>query len=251
MYLMLMLQNAVKEMASPAGEIQLWSILYMPEVYRQILTGGEEVKGDYKTNVFAFWKEIDAILKDYYKNVKFDADGVEEVTNEYDKNVFKDYSVFVPKKDFRWKIFKNAFLIDYMTSNDKTFKMDEMYSNTANLLKYLSDDKIGKKLRSEWDNTTNRLSMYSADDAWINSFSIAGFRALEGPNKYLKQYFKARIKKDVFNALVNIDELDKERSNQHKDVINFLNTDFFPFIDISNDINVDCISYCDEVQAFF
>ena len=70
---------------------------------------------------------VEILINQKYKNVKFDADGVEEVTNEYDKNVFKDYSVFVPKKDFRWKIFKNAFLIDYMTSNDKTFKMDEMY----------------------------------------------------------------------------------------------------------------------------
>jgi hypothetical protein len=242
--LMLMLQNEFQEINTTGGEIQLWSILYMPEIYRQMQTGGEEVKGDYKTNVFAFWKEIDAILKDYYKNVSFSNDGIEDKSNKYDQNVFKPYSVFVPKGDFRWKIFKNSILIDYMTSNDKTLKADEMYSNTANLLKYLSDDKIGATLRSGWDNSTNRLSAYSVsnNEAWINSFSIAGFRALEGPNKYLKQYFKARIKKDVFNALVNIDELDKERSNQHKDVINFLNTEFFPFIDISNDINIDCTS---------
>jgi hypothetical protein len=241
---MLMLQNEFQEINTTGGEIQLWSILYMPEIYRQMQTGGEEVKGDYKTNVFAFWKEIDAILKDYYKNVSFSNDGKEDKSNKYDQNVFKPYAVFVPKGDFRWKIFKNSILIDYMTSNDKTLKADEMYSNTANLLKYLSDDKIGATLRSGWDNSTNRLSAYSVsnNEAWINSFSIAGFRALEGPNKYLKQYFKARIKKDVFNALVNIDELDKERSNQHKSVIDFLNTDFFPFIDISNDINVDCTS---------
>ena len=86
-----------------------------------------------------------------------------------------------------------------MTSNDKTFQAPEMYENTANLIRYLSDNQIGKQLRSDWDNSTNRLASFSAQAPWIDSFSIAGFRALEGPNQYLKKYFKAKIFIDVFN----------------------------------------------------
>jgi hypothetical protein len=179
--LMLILQNEFQEINITGGEIQLWSILYMPEIYRQMQNGGEHVPDYYKTNVFAFWKEIDAILKNYYKNVTFSEDRIGDYSNKYDQNVFKPFSVFVSTSDFRWKIFKSAILIDYMNSNDKTLKRDEMYSDTANLLKYLSDDKIGESLRSGWYNATNRLSAYSVsnNEAWIDSFTIAGFREFD------------------------------------------------------------------------
>jgi hypothetical protein len=240
--LMYLLQDVYTGINTTKGELQLWSILYMPEVFKILQKGGEKVKDDYQTNVFAFWSEINAISKDYYQNVSHQANGAEESSNSYNQNVFKPFSVFVSDRDFRWKIFKNAILIDYMTSNDKTFKALEMYKNTANLIRYLSDNQIGGQLRSDWDNSTNRLASFSKDDKWIDSFSIAGFRALEGPNQYLKKYFKARIFSDVFNGLINIDEQHKDTLKQKKDVLEFLNAEFFPSIDCNNDINVDCTS---------
>ena len=240
--LMYLLQEVYTGINTTRGELQLWSVLYMPEIFKILQKGGEKVRGDYQTNVFAFWSEINAISKDYYQNVTHQANGAEETTNDYNKNVFKPFSVFVSPSDFRWKIFKNAILIDYMTSNDKTFQAQEMYENTANLIRYLSDNQIGKQLRSDWDNSTNRLASFSAQAPWIDSFSIAGFRALEGPNQYLKKYFKAKIFSDVFNGLINIDEQDKDTLKQKKDVLEFLNAEFFPSIDCNNDINVDCTS---------
>ena len=240
--LMYLLQEVYTGINTTRGELQVWSVLYMPEIFKILQKGGEKVRGDYQTNVFAFWSEINAISKDYYQNVTHQANGAEETTNDYNKNVFKPFSVFVSPSDFRWKIFKNAILIDYMTSNDKTFQAQEMYENTANLIRYLSDNQIGKQLRSDWDNSTNRLASFSAQAPWIDSFSIAGFRALEGPNQYLKKYFKAKIFSDVFNGLINIDEQDKDTLKQKKDVLEFLNAEFFPSIDCNNDINVDCTS---------
>jgi hypothetical protein len=241
--LMYLLQEVYTGINTTKGELQLWSVLYMPEIFKILQKGGEKVKGDYQTNVFAFWSEINAISKDYYQNVSHNnVTGAEETTDDYNKNVFKPFSVFVSTSDFRWKIFKNAILIDYMTSNDKTFEAQEMYENTANLIRYLSDNQIGKQLRSDWDNSTNRLASFSAQAPWIDSFSIAGFRALEGPNKYLKKYFKAKIFSDVFNGLINIDEQDKDKIKQKENVVDFLNAEFFPSIDCNNDINVDCTS---------
>ena len=240
--LMYLLQEVYTGINTTRGELQLWSVLYMPEIFKILQKGGEKVRGDYQTNVFAFWSEINAISKDYYQNVSHQANGAEETTNDYNKNVFKSFSVFVSASDFRWKIFKNAILIDYMTSNDKTFEAQEMYKNTANLIRYLSDNQIGKQLRSDWDNSTNRLASFSAQAPWIDSFSIAGFRALEGPNQYLKKYFKSKIFSDVFNGLINIDEQDKDTLKQKENVVDFLNAEFFPSIDCNNDINVDCTS---------
>jgi len=241
--LMYLLQEVYTGINTTKGELQLWSVLYMPEIFKILQKGGEKVKGDYQTNVFAFWSEINAISKDYYQNVSHNnVTGAEETTDDYNKNVFKPFSVFVSTSDFRWKIFKNAILIDYMTSNDKTFEAQEMYENTANLIRYLSDNQIGKQLRSDWDNSTNRLASFSAQAPWIDSFSIAGFRALEGPNQYLKKYFKAKIFSDVFNGLINIDEQDKDTIKQKENVVDFLNAEFFPSIDCNNDINVDCTS---------
>ena len=241
--LMYLLQEVYTGINTTRGELQLWSVLYMPEIFKILQKGGEKVRGDYQTNVFAFWSEINAISKDYYQNVTHNSEtGAEETTNDYNKNVFKPFSVFVSPSDFRWKIFKNAILIDYMTSNDKTFQAPEMYENTANLIRYLSDNQIGKQLRSDWDNSTNRLASFSAQAPWIDSFSIAGFRALEGPNQYLKKYFKAKIFSDVFNGLINIDEQDKDTIKQKENVVAFLNAEFFPSIDCNNDINVDCTS---------
>jgi hypothetical protein len=240
--LMYLLQDVYSGINTTRGELQLWSVLYMPEVFKILQKGGEKVKDDYQTNVFAFWSEINAISKDYYQNVSHQANGAEEASISYNENVFKPFSVFVSDRDFRWKIFKNAILIDYMTSNDKTFKALEMYKNTANLIRYLSDNQIGGQLRSDWDNSTNRLASFSKDHKWIDSFSIAGFRALEGPNQYLKKYFKAKIFSDVFNGLINIDDQDKDTLKQKSDVVAFLNAEFFPSIDCNNDINVDCTS---------
>ena len=241
--LMYLLQEVYTGINTTRGELQLWSVLYMPEIFKILQKGGDKVRGDYQTNVFAFWSEINAISKDYYQNVTHNSEtGAEETTNDYNKNVFKPFSVFVSPSDFRWKIFKNAILIDYMTSNDKTFQAPEMYENTANLIRYLSDNQIGKQLRSDWDNSTNRLASFSAQAPWIDSFSIAGFRALEGPNQYLKKYFKAKIFSDVFNGLINIDEQDKDTIKQKENVVAFLNAEFFPSIDCNNDINVDCTS---------
>ena len=239
--LMYLLQDVYAEQNSSLGELQLWSFLYMPEVFKNLIDAGSLVKNDYLTNVFAFWSEINAISKDYYQNVEVDpVTGI--VSGEINKNVFNDFSVFKTPRDFRWKIFKNGVLIDYMTQSNKTFEAKEMYKNTADLIRYLSDNKIGSNLRSVWDNSTNRLASFSAQDPWIDSFSIAGFRALEGPNQYLKKYFKAKIFSDVFNGLINIDEQDKDTIKQKENVVAFLNAEFFPSIDCNNDINVDCTS---------
>ena len=150
----------------------------MPEVFKNLIDAGSLVKNDYLTNVFAFWSEINAISKDYYQRVMKPFSEFEPI-RDFNQNVFKPFSVFVSERDFRWKIFKNAILIDYTSSNNKIFKAKEMYENTANLIRYLSDNQIGGQLRSDWDNSTNRLASFSKDEKWIDSFSIVGFREFD------------------------------------------------------------------------
>ena len=176
--LMYLLQDVYAGINTTGGELQLWSFLYMPEIFKIFQYRSEKVTDDFQTNVFAFWSEINAISKDYYQKVMKPFSEFEP-SRDFNQNVFKPFSVFVSDRDFRWKIFKNAVLIDCTSSNNKIFKAKEMYENTANLIRYLLDNQIGNHLRSDWDNSTNRLASFSKDEKWIDSFSIVGFREFD------------------------------------------------------------------------
>jgi hypothetical protein len=133
--LMYLLQDVYTGIKATGGELQLWSFLYMPEIFNILQKGGEKVADTRKSNVFAFWSEINAISKDYYQRVMKPFSDFEPI-RDFNQNVFKPFSVFVSERDFRWKIFKNAILIDYTSSNNKIFKVkEEMYENTANLFR--------------------------------------------------------------------------------------------------------------------
>ena len=70
-----------------------WLIYYMPDGFVKFNSDKEWIKRDYRTNIFAAWKEVDAVLRDYYVNNggQIKDDGSTDIQNN-GISYFKDFS---------------------------------------------------------------------------------------------------------------------------------------------------------------
>jgi len=92
-----------------------WAIIFMPDGFTQFNQDKPWVVRDYRSNVFATWKEIDAVVRDFYSNGVESVNGV--LSNKQDgRSAFAEFAIAVDeinRGNFSFNPFVNGVLFDY------------------------------------------------------------------------------------------------------------------------------------------
>jgi hypothetical protein len=176
---------------------------------------GDNVK-QYKTNVFAFWKEIDVVLRDYYDSVDpnkliKNSEGSRNITDDLNKEKkratrFHDLAIIADdnkKGRYGLQIFNDALLIDQRNINERNINLNQLYKNVSRLLEMISGT-YGDQVRSHLDNTVLKFAADSflTNKPWIKQFWSAGYAEIRGGSEYFKKYVIANIRLLVFQAFL-------------------------------------------------
>ena len=189
-----------------------WVIFYMPDGFVKFNADKEHVKSDYRSNVFATWKEIDAVLRDYYVNGTTN-DGTEELKSG--RTYFSDWAISDDKinaKNFKFLPFSNALLIDYTNEKGKQISIEnnQLYKNVAQFLCFISIGEFGGKFRSDFNNTLKRNAWNSivSKEKWVKQFTSAGYSEIRGGSFLFDRYCQFQLRKSLTTALIGNKEDD-------------------------------------------
>ena len=186
------------------------AVLYMPDTFVEFQ---HENVDRYKTNVFAFWKELDAIQRDYFEsintNLLYDSIG-KQVNNSSTKNTsFSKFAIIseISNKDrYAFQVFNDAILIDTKNTNQSEIKLPQLYKNVARMLE-MTTGEYGDKIRVHLYNSILKFASQSFVNKkpWIKQYWSAGYAEIKGGSEFFKNYVKANIKLNVYNAFYGED----------------------------------------------
>lgn len=189
----------------------------------------------YKTNVFAFWKEIDAVLRDYFNAIDPTIFGNSKVdstsfilTNDAEKGKkgstsFHNFAIISEKSHadrYAFQVFNDAMLIDQRNLKDRSIPLTQLYKNVARLLE-MTTGEYGTKIRSHLDNSVLKFAAQSFvnQKKWIKQYWSAGYAEIKGGSEFFRNYVKANIKLEVYNAFYGVGASKIDSSSFVKPVI--------------------------------
>jgi len=159
-------------------------IIVMPQKFIEELKDTDVLKTNYKLNSYAFFNEINAVLKDFY--------------NSEDNTQFGQFYLKYSKTEKTFKPYRIAYLFDAY-STDKILTHKEATQKIAN---FLFDLELTAFNSNENDNnafdtsTTNSLeNIYKASrtNKYINGFSTLGYCSIEKGDYIFKKYIKKKL----------------------------------------------------------
>lgn len=168
-------------------------VIIMPHGYIQDLSEGEKKK-NYKLNAYAFFQEINAVVKNYYL----------ETCNT---SAFNDFSVIptgiINDINNKFNPFRFACFYDSISqSPDATF--DESSKQLANFIFQLEvtsadlDGNFSNSFDSSLTNDYIPIAKGSKNNDFINAFLVPGYFSIVKSDELLKAYVKKRLKHEVF-----------------------------------------------------
>lgn len=166
-----------------------WTILYMPDGFAKFNQDKPHVIRDYRSNVFATWKEIDAVLRDYY------ASKTSGRTNFSELAIVKADEVNA--SNFKFQPFANAILVDYQNEQGQIIEIEngQLYKNVAQFLKFISVKDFGGEFRTTFNNTLERTAVNSitAKNKWVKNFTAAGYTEIRGGGFLFDEYVQQKL----------------------------------------------------------
>jgi hypothetical protein len=181
----------------------------MPDGFINFNTDKPWVKRDYRTNVFATWKEIDAVLRDYYVNSSPDENSALNTGKTY----FSDWVIGadqINKKNFKFQPFSNAILIDCQNEKGKQISLEnnQLYKNVAQLMRFITVEEFGGTFKSDFNNTIRRHATESLklNQKWVKQYTSAGYSEIRGGSFLFDEYVQFQLKKSLIKGLIGAEE---------------------------------------------
>jgi hypothetical protein len=182
-----------------------WTILYMPDGFTKFNQDKPHVIRDYRSNVFATWKEIDAVLRDYY------ASKTSGKTNFSELAIVKADEVNA--SNFKFQPFANAILVDYQNEQGQIIGIEngQLYKNVAQFLRFISVKDFGGEFRTTFNNTLERTAVNSitAKNKWVKNYTAAGYTEIRGGGFLFDEYVQHKLYENILTGLRGKEESDK------------------------------------------
>ena len=183
------------------------AVLYMPDVF----VGFQEGKNidRYKTNVFAFWKELDAVLRDYFgsinpnlitSNYTSAANAVEIQDTNFSKFAIiadKHYQGRVP-----FQPFNSAILIDHENMAGQATDIKQRYKDVARLLEIISVRTYGGCGAFDNGILPNSVKSLTNNLPWVKQYWSAGYSEIRSGRDFFDEYVKTNLKRVVYENFI-------------------------------------------------
>ena len=195
------------------------AVFYMPDVFVNYQKGADN-QSRYKTNVFAFWKELDAIQRDYFESINMNLITQSGDTNQANSSATRDtnFSKFAIISDkfnkgrVAFQAFQSAILIDHENSDGKITDMTQRYKDVARLLEMISVREYGGQIRSALDNSIlpNAVTSLNNKLPWVKQYWSAGYSEIRGGSDLFQEYVKSNIKTILYENLIGTSRASKD-----------------------------------------
>ena len=176
-------------------------IFYLPDAFVPF----QKDLDKYRSNVFAFWKEIDAVLRDYFDSINHSIFWTNRAERDRKRTTgFQNLAIIknqAIQDRYAFSLFSDAMLIDQRNIEGRSFELPQLYKNVARLLE-MTTGEYGTKIRSHLDNSVLKFAADSFIDnqPWIKQYWSAGYAEVKGGSELFRNYVKANIKLEIFNA---------------------------------------------------
>ena len=185
-------------------------VFYLPDKFVSFQDDNNKLQ--YRTNVFAFWKEIDAVLRDYFDSIDpsiFANNSSHSETNDAQKGKkratrFPNLAIIknpTAQDRYAFQLFNDAMLIDNRNINGRGVELPQLYKNVARLLE-MTTGVYGIKIQSHLNNSMLKFAAesFTSKQTWIKQYWSAGYAEIKGGSEFFRNYVKANIKLEVYNA---------------------------------------------------
>lgn len=184
-----------------------WAIMFMPDGFQQFNLDKPWVARDYYTNVFATWKEIDAVVRDFYINGHESNSGQMNLKAK-GTSAFSEFALAYNennKGNFTFTPFENAVLFDYQNEKGQeiSLKNGQLYRNVAQFLLFISTE-FGGDFRSAFNNSLRRHAFESINQRanWVKCFTSAGYTELRSASFMFDKFVQFKLKQSVYQGLL-------------------------------------------------
>ena len=193
------------------------AVLFMPDVFVGFQEG--ENVDRYKTNVFAFWKELDAVQRDYFGSINqalitsndtktANAAAIRE-TN------FSKFAIIADEHSqgrVPFQPFNSAILIDHENMAGQATDIKQRYKDVARLLEMISVRTHGGTIKSALDNTIlpNSVTSLTNNLPWVKQYWSAGYSEIRSGRDFFDEYVKTNLKRVVYENFIGINGASKD-----------------------------------------
>ena len=196
------------------------AVFYMPDVF--VGFQKNENVDRYKTNVFAFWKELDAIQRDYFESINTNLIAQNGDTTNANASASRstNFSKFAIVADpvtnknnrFAFQAFQSAILIDHENSDGKITDIKQRYKDVARLLEMISVRTYGGEIRSALDNSIlpNAVTSLNNKLPWVKQYWSAGYAEIRGGSEFFEEYVKTNLKAKIYEAFLGVSRASKD-----------------------------------------
>ena len=191
------------------------AVLYMPDVFVGFQKG--ENVDQYKTNVFAFWKELDAVQRDYFGSINpnlitsNDTSAANAV--EIQDTNFSKFAIIADKHNqgrVPFQPFNSAILIDHENMAGQATDIKQRYKEVARLLEIISDRTYG--VCGAFDNRIlpNSVTSLTNNLPWVKQYWSAGYSEIRSGRDFFDEYVKTNLKRVVYENFIGINGASKD-----------------------------------------
>ena len=185
------------------------AVLYMPDVFVGFQKG--ENVDRYKTNVFAFWKELDAVQRDYFGSINpnlitSNDTSAANAAAIRDTN-FSKFAIIADKHNqgrVPFQPFNSAILIDHENMAGQATDIKQRYKDVARLLEMISVRTYGGSIKSALDNSTlpNSVTSLNNNLPWVKQYWSAGYSEIRSGRDFFEEYVKTNLKREVYEKFI-------------------------------------------------
>jgi len=196
------------------------AVFYMPDVF--VGFQRDENVDRYKTNVFAFWKELDAIQRDYFESINMnlvvqDRDTINANASASRSTNFSKFAIVADpvtnnNSRFAFQAFQSAILIDHENAEGKITVIEQRYKDVARLLEMISVRTYGGEIRSALDNSIlpNAVSSLNNKLPWVKQYWSAGYAEIRGGSELFEEYVKTNLKAILYEQFLGVSRASKD-----------------------------------------
>ena len=212
------------------------AVLYMPDVF--VSFQKDKNVDRYKTNVFAFWKELDAVQRDYFGSIdpNLITSNDTRAANEaaIRDTYFSKFAIIADKHNegqVPFQPFNSAILIDHENMAGQATDIKQRYKDVARLLEMISVRTYGGSIKSALDNSTLDNSVTSLNDnlPWVKQYWSAGYSEIRSGRDFFEEYVKTNLKREIYENFVGINGASKD--NIDLDVRPLFQDNFLAYIE--------------------
>ena len=191
------------------------TIFYMPFLNFQ----NENLKKIYTTNVFGFWKELDAIQRDYFDSMYvdfFNKSDLSENDTDFIRN--SNFSIFSKKSDtiksgrVPFQLFQTAILVDFKNAYGLSTEISQKYKDVSRLIDIISKETYGLGILSKLESTSlqNAVQSINNESPWIKQYCSLGYAEIRGGSELFEEYVKMNLKTILYDSFLGVTRASKD-----------------------------------------